>query len=260
MKIISIPHTANWGDAISKDIAEKLSGNPVELIYFDGEMNNKEEYYTATGSILGNIKTNNVYIWGVGFISKDSIMKCKPKEIFSVRGSETRNMLKNMGFSCPEVYGDPVLLFPKFYNPKIEKKYKLGIIPHYINNKNQMLDKFRKIPEIKVINILNTNKYEFIDDVLSCEKIISSSLHGIIVGDAYGIPSMWMKISDGVIGNGFKFIDYFKSVNRKEEYPYILTENTTFNDLLNIFYKYEIKIDLDKLLKSCPYNNLYKCG
>ena len=64
MKIISIPHTANWGDAISKDISEKLSGESVELIYFDGEMIPDIEYYTATGSILGNIKTDNVYIWG----------------------------------------------------------------------------------------------------------------------------------------------------------------------------------------------------
>ena len=42
--------------------------------------------------------------------------------------------------------------------------------------------------------------------------IFSTSLHGLIISHAYGIPAIWIKA--GNIGtDGFKFKDYFSSVN-----------------------------------------------
>ncbi|WP_410503913.1 hypothetical protein [Flavobacterium sp. XN-5] len=29
------------------------------------------------------------------------------------------------------MYGDPALLLPRYFNSKVEKKYKYGLVPHY---------------------------------------------------------------------------------------------------------------------------------
>ena len=71
-------------------------------------------------------------VWGTGCIAPGRIGQT-PKKIYAVRGPLTKKELDKRGISCPEIYGDPALLFPQIYNPKIEKKYKLGIIPHYID-------------------------------------------------------------------------------------------------------------------------------
>ena len=70
-----------------------------------------------------------------------------------------------------------------------------------------------------------------------------------IIGDAYGIPSYWIKLSDDVLGNGFKFKDYFESVNRLDNEP--LNWKGKLKGLK--LKPYQIDIDLDKLLNACPY-------
>lgn len=131
----------------------------------------------------------------------------------------------------------------------------MGIIPHYVDKQNLLLDKFKDNKDILIIDVKNPNHFEFIDLLYSCEKIASSSLHGLIVADAYNIPSLWIELSDKVKGNGFKFLDYFESVGRTEKESFILNENTTFEIIIKQFYEYEIKIDLDKLINSFPYRN-----
>lgn len=58
----------------------------------------------------------------------------------------------------------------------------------------------------------NSNVEETINKLLSCDRILSTSLHGLIAAHAYGIPALWIK--DGYINtDGFKFKDYFSSVD-----------------------------------------------
>ncbi|HEY8953660.1 MAG TPA: polysaccharide pyruvyl transferase family protein, partial [Candidatus Dormibacteraeota bacterium] len=48
---------------------------------------------------------------------------------------------------------------------------------------------------------------EMIADAARCQRIVSSSLHGLILADALGIPNMWDP-HPWVRGHGFKFRDY----------------------------------------------------
>jgi pyruvyltransferase len=209
-------------------------------------------HYFVTGSILRRA-TKHTVVWGSGFIS--AIDKCyeKPKKICAVRGPLTMQILSREGISCPEVYGDPALLLPLFYSPITNKKYKVGLIPHYVDKESKWLKSIKNDKNIKIIDVQNSNPLKFIDDILQCEKIASSSLHGIIVADAYNIHSVWVEFSNSVFGNGFKFIDYFMSVKRLDRKPFIIKNDTTVTDIFKNSSPYTIDIDLKKLIDCCPF-------
>ncbi|HHD80168.1 MAG TPA: polysaccharide pyruvyl transferase family protein [Campylobacterales bacterium] len=238
----------NFGDILNPIFIHELSHKKVVWI-------NPTTYdypnYIVIGSILDRVNRYST-IWGAGFISQESQCPQKPLKVCAVRGPLTRKKLLESGIECPEVYGDPALLLPKIYSPKIEKKYKLGIIAHYIDMGNPWIKTINDA-DILILNIQSENPYDFIDQVYSCEKIASSSLHGLIVADAYSIPSLWLEFSDKVVGKGFKFHDYFMSVGRKDTAPVVVTEKTTINFLLDNFPSYKIEIDLIKLIKASPF-------
>jgi pyruvyltransferase len=239
----------NFGDILTPFIIENISN--IKFEYIEKSQYYPFEHYLIIGSILDR-GTKSSIVWGAGLISEDSEPIEIPKKIYAVRGPKTREKLLKSGIDCPEIYGDPALLLPKIYNPKIEKKYELGVIPHYVDKNNKFLEIFNN-SNIKIIDIQVIDPRTFIDELLSCKKIASSSLHGLITADAYQIPSMWIEFSDKVVGNGFKFYDYFLSVGRENENPLIINQDTNIEIMMSHFKKYEISIDLDKLINVCPF-------
>ncbi len=248
LKLFWFKNTQNFGDSLNPILLNMLTGKKVEWV----KSYSPQEHYITIGSIL-ETATKDTIVWGSGFISEYKHCFEKPKKVCAVRGPKSRDMLIKDNIECPEVYGDPALLLPKIYSPTINKKYKLGIIAHFIDKDNEWLKNLKQDHGIKIIDIQNSNIFAFIDEVLSCEKIASSSLHGIIVADAYNIPSLWVEFSDKVIGNGFKFLDYFLSVKRKDTKPLIINKETSIEDINKHFYDYMIDIDLDKLVDAAPF-------
>jgi len=245
----------NFGDQLNPIIIKNLFGkrifHPQKII----NIKNKP-IYTAIGSILQNLNYNNLEVWGSGFISEDSKIKKAPKKIHAVRGPLTRKLFIKQGIPCPDVYGDPGILVSKIYAPLTEKKYVLGIIPHYVDKGSEIIRnlKSKYKDDILVIDIQG-NWENVIDDINRCEFIASSSLHGIITADSYNIPALWIKMSDKITGGNFKFQDYALSVNRDQMEPFFLSEDTTLLEIINAFKDYKIKIELDKLINSCPFKD-----
>ncbi|MDD3939939.1 MAG: polysaccharide pyruvyl transferase family protein [Patescibacteria group bacterium] len=247
-----LPCYGNWGDQLNKILCKKISRKKIRLV---DAIHPQEFCYYNVGSVLGFINSSNCEVWGSGFISKNSKLNVVPKKIHSVRGPLTRQKILEQNLECPEIYGDPALLYPMFYMPFVEKKYKYGIIPHYFDQQTDWILKYKNKPNVKIINVLDPSINKFVIDVNSCEIILSSSLHGIICGDSYGIPSYWIKLSDNVFGEGFKFMDYFLSVKRKDSTPLIPKLTDTLEDLTKQLTTYNIDIDLDKLFNACPFKN-----
>jgi len=238
----------NFGDAINPLLLEIFTNRKV--VWIEPEFYGKTNYL-AIGSILERASSNTI-VWGSGFISEKGKCIKAPQQICAVRGPLTRDLLLKRNIECPEIYGDPALLLPRVYHPKIEQKYELGIIPHFVDKDNTFLQKFKSQKNIKVLDIQMSDPYTFIDELLSCKKIASSSLHGVIVADAYNIPSLWIEFSDKVIGKGFKFLDYFASVGRIDTKALKIDDNTDIGNLYNAFYEYEIEIDLEILMNVFP--------
>lgn len=217
----------NFGDVLNKYLLNKLS--PKKIIQIDFPQYCKQRHIFFIGSVIQESSADTI-ICGSGIISLDSSIK-KPKKILSVRGPLTRNVLLANKIDCPEIYGDPALLLPILYSPKVEKKYKIGVIPHYEDFENELLDLFNE-KDIIIIDVKTKNIEGFVDLVNQCDCIFSSSLHGIIVADVYGIPSLWISFSNKVIGDGFKFRDYFMSVQKNVDSPIKINSKSSINELM----------------------------
>lgn len=243
----------NFGDDLNPWMLERMTGKTIinsnNIINF--KINNE---FSFIGSILGEYPQRKMIIMGSGLISQDNPVKYKKESKFLfVRGPLSRKMLVEKGYYCPEIYCDPALLLPLIYVPtNLEKKYKLGVIPHYVDKDHPFIVKLKNHDDCKFIDIQGGIEKTIID-INSCEFIVSSSLHGLIVADAYGIPSKWIEFSDKVIGNGFKFRDYFLSVGRNQMKSYQVNPRSCFNDLIELFLlKENIKIDYGLILSQLP--------
>lgn len=244
-------HRNNLGDILSPIIANHFGSK--KIIRISKRKCHKVEHYFMIGSILQRCTSNSI-IWGSGLISENSICKENPKKVLAVRGPLTRQKLIEQGIACPEIYGDPALLLPEVYPAtKREAKYKLGIIPHFLDKNDPGLKGFTDNSEIKIIDIQNREPLKVIDDMLNCKKIISSSLHGLIISDAYHIPSVWTQFSKPIEKDNFKFQDYFASVGRTVDHPVLFSEFKKLNDILDAFEDYEININLEDLKNSFPF-------
>ncbi|MEP6260718.1 MAG: polysaccharide pyruvyl transferase family protein [Gillisia sp.] len=215
--------------------------------------------YLTIGSIIHHASKDSI-VWGSGIIDKEQkITKADNK---AVRGPQTRKFLLEQGYECPEVYGDPALLLPKYFFPPVEKKYKMGIIPHYHDFK-LVSENYKNDPGILVIDLMTLDVEEVTREILSCEKTISSSLHGLIVSHAYGIPSLWVEFSNKIFGDGIKYRDYLESVEIPFYHAEFLDTKLSLQEMQSLFEKYpglpagaKVEQLCKDLLKVCPFGPL----
>lgn len=259
-KIIQGKAKENYGDLLGKYLVEKISKKKVVFAWPKkfSVLDWFSPIYVTIGSILTNVN-HKCIIWGSGIISQDS--KIKNAVFLAVRGPQTRKYLLSLGYEVPEVYGDPALLLPDYVNPIVNKKYKYGIVPHY-NDYKIIQDWFQGQSHIKIIDMMTNDIEAKTIEFLECERIISSSLHGIIIAHAYGIPAVWQKFSDKVFGDDIKYQDYFESVQLPYYYPTIQINEFSESELVDLFTK-NINLPDKKVVESlkkglmevCPFKN-----
>jgi len=203
--------SANFGDALSPVVVMAMSGHP--SIGVSPRSNGVR--LVSSGTIINNQSAGYAHVWGSGL---DPTLDChnqpvaggyaKPDaltlKIHAVRGKLTRDALHAAGVECPEIFGDPGWLLPLIIPPTHVKKYELGIIPHMSAFEGEafsgeILSHFTRYDtgadrSIKIISPRHEPSWEGfvakIHEILSCKRIISSSFHGMIVPQAYGIPTL----------------------------------------------------------------------
>lgn len=252
-------HHRNWGDDLNFYLLRKMTGRPV-ILYHNFWLAKKLHFrnYLCIGTLLDaiNYSNNRTIVWGSGHSGqvRDFV---HPEQVCSVRGPKTREILLNRNIKCPDIMGDPALLLPLYYQPKDnEKKYKLGIIPHVIDHEHPVVKELKqKYSNILMIDLANYKKWtDVIDQICSCEQIASSSLHGLIVSDTYGVPNCWIELTGNISGGYFKFYDYAASVNRDFDKPYRLTSENEIPTLIEHCQSWKQPlIDREAILSACPF-------
>lgn len=252
---------SNFGDDINYYIFKRLAGTkPLNVLNLFPCIANKFINYMCIGSIIDMLTTNKSVIWGSGVLNPKIRIPQKPQNIYAVRGPKTQKYLANNGVKCKEIYGDPALLMPLFYPPKRRSIiYELGIIPHYSDMNNEFIKGLKPHKNVLVINLKHYKKIEHVIDLIcSCNYIVSSSLHGLIIADAYGVPNhrITFKATDQI--EDFKYSDYFLSVGRKDDKPLFISTKTTINDLYSFKQLYQkISFCPYQLLQVCPFNKRF---
>ena len=225
----------NWGDQLNKYLIEKITGKKVVKNNFK-----HFPHILAIGSVLSSASEKSIS-WGSGFISSDAKLRTDKLDIRAVRGLLTQDRLvSEFTIKCPSIMGDPAVLLKSFYNPTgIVKCNKVGIIAHY---KDKELPVVKALFEKGCVLVDIQNDIEpFIDAVNSCEYILSSSLHGLIAADTYGIPNLWVSFGDNVLGGSYKFMDYYSTTTLLEPKPYKLSLET--------------EIDIEALTRKCEISD-----
>lgn len=202
----------NFGDIITPYIVEKLTGRKPMLFFPNSRFANYFRHTLMTGSII-NMSQKKSVVWGSGVIKRNE--QVEGGNFLAVRGPHTAARLAELGFKAPDIYGDPGILLPLLYHPKIEKKYKSGVIAHYVDA-DKVAGESGSFADILHIDLLTDTIEPVIDKILQCDRIVSTSLHGIIVAHSYGIPALWWKYSDKLSGDDIKFYDYFESVGLRD--------------------------------------------
>ena len=217
-----------------------------------------DDYVTQKQHLLtvgsGAVKSyQNMTIWGAGverelpqrvrrFFQKSWFRKL---DIRAVRGPISRDYLMKLGHKCPEVYGDPAILMPLIYTGAGEKIYDYSIIPQLVTEKGVR----EKYPDAHIIS-MNTDDYKsVIDQIVQSRLIVSSSLHGVILADVYGVPSVWYRGLGKEID--FKYKDYYASTGRTVEQIPVSVEEALACEPLPLP---DLKPLQDGLLKSFPYD------
>jgi len=266
--LIYWPNTPNFGDLLSPWLFEKLTdcgiaqvqtrptsaNGPIRLLQKLTERGPlAKPHYVGIGSIMSRVRDNSV-VWGTGaFGTEQSRQLNKRAQYHTVRGPLSRQLLKNRGLDIPEVYGDPALLTPLFFDAPEKKTHEIGLVLRW--------SEFDWIkapvgPGVKIIDLGSSDVEETLTQILSCNRIVTSSLHGLIIADTYGIPNAFLA-SNTPKGGIFKYLDYFASVNKFRR-PKALDFGTTplEIDKLDAIFKFDdgtIDFSPDTLLQACPF-------
>lgn len=190
----------NYGDLLTPYIFDHFG-----IPYCYADLDNADTI--CIGSIV-KYATDNTLVLGSGLIKRKQ--KPNPNAIYKfVRGPLTRDRVIELGGDCPKVYGDAAFLLPLVWKES-PKEYDVGIVPHVYNYNEVKL----KYPQYHIIDLTQDPKI-VTQEITKCKRIISSSLHGIIVAHAYNIPAAWVKFSAKLVGDNIKFYDYYASIKLK---------------------------------------------
>lgn len=240
-------YITNWGDVINPWLINKISS-------YNVVKSNEEPRLFAIGSVIQHGLKDGDIIWGTGSLAKNTIERNLKLDIRAVRGPLTRDVLIRSGYDCPDIYGDPALLVKDYYDPDVEKTHQVGIIPHITERDNPVVLDLIKRYGIKLIDI-GLGHTEFIDSLKSVDMILSSSLHGLIMADVYGIPNTKIDIPGPQYkGSNWKYADYFASVCRPFIFGHKLYEGIDLSSLVKAsHFNKGIDLDLEPLRASFPF-------
>jgi pyruvyltransferase len=233
----------NFGDELSRVVVElMLAKRGITAL---DEIPSRRRML-AIGSIL-HLAANDTVVWGTG---RNGVIPNRAHffdrlDVRSVRGPRTAAFLETMGITAPKVYGDPALLLPRLIGDRFAGERRNG--PVFVPNLNDFragLDLSRiAIPTIDPRRSWNL----VVPQILSYDFVIASSLHGLIVAEAFGIPARYVRMTEEE--SLFKYEDYYLGTGRTE-----MKAARSIEEAQSMGGERPPEVDLDLLANTFPYD------
>ena len=266
----------NMGDLLNVMIIEQLFGYRVKRnTFLTGELSAigsglgqftlRDNPFLACAEKIAGLLFPTVAVWGTGFVcykDKDTPFYRKDMRFAAVRGELSKARVENiLGKKLDIPTGDAGILASYLLKEKVEKKYAVGIIAHYKEQDEPIFQKLAETyPKSLYIDVRQMPD-SVIPQIASCECIISSSLHGLIIADSLGIPNIHIKVSDKLLGDGFKFDDYYSAYHLKHPMINLNKENLPTLDWVKDNYlitKEMVETTKQNMIQSFPFEHSFQ--
>lgn len=228
------PRETNFGDELTALIIPTLTGRGVHWSPLD------RGCLVGAGSVVSWLPVEESrqprVVWGSGLMHEESQVELSSDFVVSVRGELTRERLRGSRSDSAISLGDPGLLTSEaFPLDQISSTHEILLIPHLVDRQSEgVAEILSVIPNIKVLDVA-TDPVTLCARISQAKLVISSALHPLIVADSYGVPNIWLKLSNKIHGGYFKFHDYYSVFGQK---PMPLT----ITDLLNSFESTQARV------------------
>jgi hypothetical protein len=229
----------NLGDALSPVIVGAVSGMAIEPRDFD----DRRSRLVAVGTIAHAQRNGEVHMWGTGLDATGYALPADTRlDVHAMRGPRSADVLRRLGVDVPPIYGDPVWFLPRILPRRpAPPQAELGVIVHIseldrADPRAPLLSDFIRydVPAelggaIRIINTFTANSFrglfDKVDEMLACRRIASTSFHGLLIAEAYGIPCVWFGPRPGgamsidphnpAIEADHRFLDFFAGTAAK---------------------------------------------
>ncbi|GAB47013.1 polysaccharide pyruvyl transferase family protein [Mobilicoccus pelagius] len=191
----------NFGDLLTPYLLPRLGVVPVLAPPAEADL-------VGVGSLLQHLDPGfQGAIWGSGLVD-DRRMDLPGATCLALRGHLTRDRL---GSPTVEALGDPGLLLSRRVRRR-SVTYDVGVVAHYVHAEDPwLLDLVAAHPGsgdgVLFIDVAQSPR-AVARQVASCRAIVSTSLHGVITADSFGIPAAWVRMPRALYGGDFKFRDH----------------------------------------------------
>lgn len=246
----------NFGDALNPYMFRAF-GHKVEYAQSD------EADIIAIGSYMERLLTGALFdsyrndapiqVWGTGFqfeprqhlwfktINQPETF-IRPVDIRALRGKVSKSRAERIeGKEFGGIaLGDPGLLTGRIFRTNgIAKKYRLGIVCHFTDNGNEVFDDIHhRVRDSIRINV-EAPVGNVVEQIASCEAIVSSAMHPLIIADSLRIPNKWINVSTNSISR-YKFEDYYSVFGFQPEFFDLNQRIFDENDLKAVRSDYSI--------------------
>lgn len=239
----------NVGDTINPSLISALTGRQVRYA-----TDRTEPHVLAVGSLMATA-TAMSQVWGTGIMHQDfGIGGAVAKNVHAVRGRLTYSAMRAAGLALRDVpVGDPAYLAPGLLGIKrsVTPRFRVGIAAHYVDRYHPVLQRMMNEPGAVDLNV-HESPHAFLSRLAECEAVLSTSLHGLIFSEAFGIPSLWLKAGEEIAGGEFKFQDWFSTTANPQASPHFLTSADTCEALARKAEPRASTIDCGALADSFP--------